>query len=382
VKRWMPVALAVQGFFLAAVLPASAQKTVKLFGTTYNVAVVGRDQTFKTDAGKQVKVVLTAATDDFGSWTQKAGLFFAEGADATKDRLLVCCHLDSDTDGPMWHQAYMLTGAGDDGMFAPASATLTEWFGGAQDRTFGGRPLAIMLINTDDTGVKKDRNVVMFDWTGDNGTHLFDLDSMTGKYQESEVFFNVDRVVANGTEEKYTDVVADENQPGGDYSSFAPVPTNDGHTIITIGTADNGGSAAGVWDTKTDKYFPILTDLSAQTASASTPIATDRSPHAVARFADNEYWILASDVYPTTSGTVVGSQNIYRVKLTLPADPSKGKAEDIKVEVLGKEELVGTALQTNDTMNYGMAIGREVSAGKRRIYFGSADGKLIVATPQ
>ena len=33
-KRWMPIALAAQGLLLAAVLPASAQKTVKLFGTT------------------------------------------------------------------------------------------------------------------------------------------------------------------------------------------------------------------------------------------------------------------------------------------------------------------------------------------------------------
>ena len=48
-KRWMPFVLAIQALSLAAALPASAQKTVKLFGTTYNVVVVGRDQTFKTE---------------------------------------------------------------------------------------------------------------------------------------------------------------------------------------------------------------------------------------------------------------------------------------------------------------------------------------------
>jgi uncharacterized protein YueI len=33
-------------------------------------------------------------------------------------------------------------------------------------------------------------------------------------------------------------------------------------------------------------------------------------------------------------------------------------------------------------MNYGMAIGREVKPGMRRLYFGTLDGKIIVATPQ
>ena len=45
-------------------------------------------------------------------------------------------------------------------------------------------------------------------------------------------------------------------------------------------------------------------------------------------------------------------------------------------------ELAGTALQTNDGMNYGMAIGREVKPGLRQLYFGTLDGKIIVATPQ
>ena len=73
--RRMAVALGILGLIGAVALPANAQKTVKLFGTTYNVAIFGRDQTYKKADGKQVKIVLT----DASTYTQKAGLFFAEG---------------------------------------------------------------------------------------------------------------------------------------------------------------------------------------------------------------------------------------------------------------------------------------------------------------
>src|SRR5262249_52761837 len=154
-------ALALQALLWAAALPASAQKTVKLFGNTYDVQIFGRDQTYKTAAGKQVKIVLT----DPSTYTQKAGLYFAEGADPSKDRLLFACHSDDNNDTSPWHHMYMLTGAGDDGMFSPANTALTEFFGGAGDRTSGGRPLSVMLINDDDTGVGKDRNIITLQWT-------------------------------------------------------------------------------------------------------------------------------------------------------------------------------------------------------------------------
>src|SRR5262249_30170912 len=96
-------ALGILGLAWAAALPGSAA-TVTLFGTTYNVTVVGRDQTYKTTAGKQVKVVLQPLTDDAGnSYDQKSSLYFSPGTDATKDRLLVMAHLSADNDGPVWH---------------------------------------------------------------------------------------------------------------------------------------------------------------------------------------------------------------------------------------------------------------------------------------
>ncbi len=376
--RRMAVALGILGLIGAVALPANAQKTVKLFGTTYNVAIFGRDQTYKKADGKQVKIVLT----DASTYTQKAGLFFAEGADPSKDRLFVACHQDDNSDATPWHNMYMLTGAGDDGTFSPASATLTEFFGGSGDRTSGGRPLAVMLINDNDTGVGKDRNLVTLQWTDDNGYRLYDLDSMIAPYESHELLFRPTGPLGSTTESQYLNIVLDPNAPWGDEQAWAQLPTNDGHTILGIGVAQNGGTEAGIWDTSTDAYFPVHTDLSAATANDPNPVPSDHSPHAFAHYAGNEYWILDSDTIPTGAGVSVGSQQILRVQFTLPADPSKGKEGDIKVQVLGKEELVGTALQTNDGMNYGMAIGREVKPGLRRLYFGTLDGKIIVATPQ
>ena len=74
-------ALALLGLVCAAALPkvahAAATTQMKLFGTNYNVTIFGRDQTYKKADGKQVKIILT----DPSAYTQKAGLFFAEGAD-------------------------------------------------------------------------------------------------------------------------------------------------------------------------------------------------------------------------------------------------------------------------------------------------------------
>jgi hypothetical protein len=379
----LAVALGSLGLVCAVAWPTAANAAVstqvKLFGTTYNVTIFGRDQTYKRADGKQVKIVLQPAD----SYTQKSCLYFSEGAGPTKDRLLIGAHIDANDDGPVWHNLYMLTGAGDDGTFSPANATLTEFFGGAGDRLSGGRPLACMLLNDDDTGVKKDRNVLLLQWTDANGWRLYDLDSMHTNFKDDGLFFGITSSLESDPDPRFdsSNNVYDENAPYGDWQAYAPLPNYDGHTILAVGTSQNGGTDAGIWDTRTDKYFPVHSDLS-DTAAQPKPLPNDHTPHAMVHVAGNEYWILASDVVPNGSGVTVGSQQILRVNMTLPADPSKGKAGDIKAELLGKEELVGTALQTNDGMNLGMAIGREVKPGLRRLYFGTLDGKIIVATPQ
>jgi hypothetical protein len=379
--RRLSVVVGILGLAWAAVLPAGAQTQMKLFGKTYNVVIEGRDQTFKTADGRQVKIVLTPAD----SYTQKAGLYFVEGADPSKDRLFFTCHLDADDDGPIWHQFYLLTGADANGDFTPASATLTEFFGGAGDRLAGGRPWNSMLINDDNTGVKQDRNVVMLQWTQDNGYRLYDLDSMSSKnYEDQELYFRPTGALGSTTEDRYKDIVVDENAPWGDVLSFAPMPTDDKHTILALGASQDGGPEVSVWDTKTDKFYTIRTNLATQTVTSNTPIPSDTAfdPSAVIRYGDTgEYWFILSNPRATGSGISVDEQTLYRVKLTFPADLTKAKAGDIKVEVLGKEDLLATPLKTSPGGVFGMAVGREVAPGLRRLYFGTLDGKLAVATP-
>jgi hypothetical protein len=375
----LAVALGILGLVWAAAKPAGAQAEMTLFGKKYSVVVQSRAQTYKTADGKEVKIVLA----DPETYTQKAGLYFAEGADPSKDRLFVVANTDADDEGVVWHQAYMLTGADANGVFTPASATLTEFFGGAGDRFAGGRPWSILLINEENTGVKMDRNVLMQQWTGDNGYRLYDLDSMNAKnHQTDELYFRPTGVLGGTTEERYLDIVVDDNAPHGDIQFYAPAPSNDGRTIVGIGASDAGGTEVGVWDTKTDAYFPIVTNLTEKTADAVTPIPDVGEPNAIIRHAGNEYWIIISDPRPSGFGVELSTQDLYRVRLTLPANPAGGNPGDIGVEVLGKESLLGTPVQTSPGGVLGMAVGREAATGLRRLYFATLDGQIVIATPQ
>lgn len=99
----MVVALGILGLVCAVALPtvanAAAPPQMKLFGTTYNVTIFGRDQTYKTAAGKQVKIVLQPTMGSAGNtYDQKSPPYFSEGADPSKDRLLIAAHLSADND--------------------------------------------------------------------------------------------------------------------------------------------------------------------------------------------------------------------------------------------------------------------------------------------
>jgi hypothetical protein len=383
--RRLSVVVGALGLAGVLVLPATAQqKQMQLFGKTYNVECVSRDQTFKTADGRQVKIVLQPTMNSAGdevNYGRRAALSFAEGADPSKDRLFIAAQTGANDETPPWHGLYMLTGADANGNFTPTSATLTEFFGGPGNYLKNGRIVALMLINDENTGEKKDRNFLALGWTGDNGYRLYDLDSMNNNYADDALFYDIIRDVGGPTEDRYLNVVEDPNSPYGSYAGYAPLPTDDKHTIVVIGTAQNGGVEASIWDTKTDKFFPVLTDLSEQTASASIPLPTDLTPHALIHYAADEYWLLASSPAPGGNDISLDTNNLYRVKLTLPADPSKAKPGDIKAEVLGKENLLGTPLQSGPGGVFGMAVGREVAPGLRRLYFGTNEGMLCVATP-
>jgi hypothetical protein len=153
----LPVSLliAALGLALAATLPARAAE-VTLFGKKYDLVQQRRAETFKKADGSEVTIRVVPR--DVG--TQLANVHFVEGADPSRDRLFIGCNIASD-DSVVAHQFYLLTGADANGLFTPASATLTEFFGGAQNRQRGGRPTGFMWLNDLDTGVGQDRNIAI-----------------------------------------------------------------------------------------------------------------------------------------------------------------------------------------------------------------------------
>src|SRR5262249_4597556 len=161
---------------------------------------------------------------------------------------------------------------------------------------------------------------------------------------------------------RYSNIVVDDNAPWGDVLSFAPMPTDDKHTILALGASQDGGPEVGVWDTKTDKFYTVRTNLGTQTASSNTPIPPDTAfePNALIRNGKGtEHWFILSNPREPGSGVTVDEKTLFRVKLTFPADLSKAKPGQIKVKVLGKENLRATPLKTSPGGVFGMAVGRE-----------------------
>jgi hypothetical protein len=371
--RRLSVMVGILGLAWAAVLPAGAQKTVKLFGKTYNVDCQSRAQTYKNG----LKVTLP------DSGNKKANLFFVEGADPSKDRLFVAAPITSD-DAVTGDQVYLLTGADANGNFSPASATLTQFFGGNQNRQRGGRPVAIMLINDVNTGVHMDRNVIMMTFWNQDNYRLYDLDTMNEVAGDNDDGKPSDAVFSRPKRQE-DDTVGDPNAPWGAFLAFAPMAKHDGKTVVAFGQPSDAGMVeVGVWDTTKNDAFPILTNLNNVTANATTPFPQGFTVHGAFRYAegDNEYWLLVSSSPPDGDSDDTEMNRIYRLRLTFPADLSKAKPGDIKAEVLGMEELKGTALGGASAGGmFGMAVGREVAPGLRRLYFADWAGNLCVATP-
>jgi hypothetical protein len=356
-------------------VPAGAQTTVKIFDKTYNVVKERRDQEFKKQGGGSGKVVLVPR--DIGS--QLANLDFAQGADPSQDRLFVGCNIVAD--GTEAHQFYQLRGTDANGVFSKDVATLTEYFGGAVSMERGGRPTGFMWLNDENTGVGTDRNIAISTFWNDDYYRLYDFDKMTGVAGDNSDGLNSDAVYSINL----TDT--DLNSPGTGFTCYAKMPQNDGHTAVVFA---NGGEsvAVGVWDTKMSSMFPVVTNITEVTASATVQMPAGYRPTSAFHQAGNEYWILVQDVEagPGLGGAAGTSSRIYRANLTFPADLSKATPGSIKAELLGFQELHGTPLHgvdaaTGEGIVYGMAKGREVAPGLNRLYFGDSEGNIFVATP-
>lgn len=339
--------------------PAAAQQKVTLFGRTYDVVCESRAQTYKNG----LTVVLPGPDEG----NRKAALWVTldRGGDLTRDRLFVACPIRENE--PVAHQLYMLQGTDTNGRFSKDAATLTEYFGGARLSTEGaGRPVTLMHLSDENTGVKQDRNLLVITFSGDDVFRFYDFDSMTGDFEAAALL-----TIHPGD---------DDNSPGTAFAGLAPGPKG---TVVVF----SGGGMVGVIDPKKDAFFPVLTDISEVTANSPHPFPGDHSIHAAFLYAGEpengtaEYWLLVSSSQPGTDSDDTDENKIWRVRLTFPADLSQpGK---IKAEVLGPpQELKGTPLHTSPGGVYGMAVGREVAPGLRRLYFADWQGNLCTATPQ
>lgn len=369
--RRRSAALGVLGLILTATLPARAAE-VTLFGKKYNVVTESRGQTYKNG----VKVVLPSEGN------KKAGLFFEQGADPSQDRLWVSAPI-TNLDEVSGHQVYALRGADANGMFTVASAEVEEFFGGSQNRNRAGRPINIVVLNRENAGVKQDRNVLMMTFFDDDAYRLFDLDTMTGDRIGDALFSRVRKSQAISAGDA-GEMEADPNLPDGAFNAFAPGPN--GTVLVIGGSTGRTGAEIGVWDVKKNDAFPVLTNLNTVTASSTRPLpsenenATLLEPHALARYSADEYWFLYSNNLDGDNDSAETNQ-LVRMKLTFPADLATAAADSVKAEILGIENLKGTAVAgASDGGQYGLAIGREV-AGGRIVYLADWQGNLYTLTP-
>jgi hypothetical protein len=349
---------------LAATVTAGAQevpKEVTLFGQKYALEAHSLGGQYKNG----LSVVLPP--DD----NKSADIRFVPGASPEQDRLFVGTAFTNDT-AIVAHQFYLLTGTDANGVFNQATSNLTEFFGGSKDLDRGGRIASVTFISDVDTGVKKDRNIALSTFSGDDYLRFYDLDTLTGDYIGDAVLSKIQRCI-NFDE-------ADPNMPACGFIIGAPAPNG---AMIFIGRGEGEGPQLSVMDPSQDNFFNALTQLGTITEDQTTPFSFDQDPQDFELLSGNEYLILGSNPAGLGSERIV--QEIYRVRLTLPADLTKAEPNSIKAEIVEKVEIFNLD-ESKDFFGIGprglmgMAVGRAVD-GKPRLYFSSATGLLITANP-
>jgi hypothetical protein len=342
---------------------------VTLFGQQYTAEIHLRDGTYANG----VKITLQGPDTDT---TQKANLSFVQGADPSADRLFVAAPIGQNNDGPTGDQLYLLTGADKNGLFNTTNSKATQFLGGNVDRTIGGRPQTVVWISDTNTGVKKDHNLGVMTFADADMYHFYDLDSLSGGDYISDGVLNI-------LQPEEDETMADPGMPDGDYEAAALTP-NGMLLMAGLGVADADGNRTpeiGVIDPTKDKFFNVKTSLITATANAAIKIDPPTDPPlALARNADDEYWMLSA-FDPSGDTDATTTENLYRLKITLPTDLANAKPGDIKVDVLGKEDILKANLGSSTGGIFGMTLGRADAKGVRQIYMADWHGNLITLTP-
>lgn len=384
--RRLSVTLGVLGLVWAAALPASAQKQLKIFGQNYNVVAQSRAQTYKN--GVQIHL-----DDGLDGVNRYASVYFAEGKTQADDRLWFAARIDNNGDSK-GDQFYYLEGSDANGNFTPAVSNAKSFFGGNVDREHGGRPVNILELNRDDTGVKKDRNIIAVTFWDDDAFRMYDLDSMNSDRITDALFSRVKPSQAPSSNDA-GDKEGDPNLPKGGFPSCAHLPKPDGHTVLVAGgPGDNGEVSIGIWDTRKDDAFPVLTDVTELTKNATKKFPQDDGqgnnlacPHLVRYGDQGEYWFLLDQPEPGGSNDDERTAIVLvRAKLAVPADPSKAKPGDLKVTVMDIQDMKATAgdilFKAGTAGMTGVTVGREVTpGGPRMLYTSDYDGNFYTLTP-
>jgi hypothetical protein len=362
------VASAVRAQDRATDLPADYPKKVTLFGTEYNVQVVNRAGTYKNGT----KITAQTPTADFDT-KQKANLSFAPGADAASDRLFVAAPIGGNDEGPTGDQLYVLTGSDPQtGEFNQAVSEATSFFGGNVDINKAGRPNTVTFLSDVNTGPKKDKNLVLTTFTGDDTYAFYDLDTLSGDYINDAVLrIKVPRIAQAAGEDPAVGV------PNSGWLNTALGPNN---TIIVIARTEGDSSIeVGVMDLSKDTFADAKTDLVEATGGKIDP--PNQIPHAIARVAENEYWLLTSELDQGGNLDSAGQQNLYHLRITVPTDLAAATLGSIKAEVLGQEDLTSKKLGLSEGGIFGMTVGRELAPGKRVVYMADWLGHVLTLTP-
>lgn len=351
---------------------AAVPSQVTLFGQKYSVDVHKRDGTFANG----VKITLQGPVTDT---TQKANLCFVQGADPSADRLFVAAPIGQNNDGPTGDQLYLLTGADKNGIFNTTNSKATQYFGGNVDRVTGGRAVMVQWISDADTGVKKDRNLVVFDFTDADKYRFYDFDTLAGGDYISDAVLEIQQPEEDET-------VADPGMPDGDFEATALTPN--GMLLVSgASMADSNGDRTpefGVIDPTKNAFFNVKTNLIEATKNAAIKVDPPTDfPQSLVRLPNSpdEYWLLTSqDGQGDDDNTT--SETLYRLKIALPADLANAKPGDIKMDVLAKEDILATNLASSPGGIMGFSLGRLGANGMPQIYMADWHGNLITLTPQ
>jgi hypothetical protein len=375
------------GLMLAAsAAQAAVPNTVTILGKQYTVIASPRVGTFKNGVTVNLQSGGGGAISD-ADVAKKANLAFAPGADASTDRLFVVAATQDDPDATS-DGFYMLKGTDANGAFTLKDSEATVFLKG--NREVHGRMQNITFLNDTDTGVKKDRNLYIMTFTDQNRLRFYDLDSLSGTgdnvFRDLTVFTIKEPGDGCAATPPDTDpAMEDANAPNSDFEAGALAPN--GMMIVAGADTDADGNATialGVIDpVKGTQFLPVKTDLNK--ATGGNKITTTEQPVCFVRLTGDEYLMIATD--PNTGGNAtegdLNSQTLYHFKITLPADLTKSAPDSIQAQLIDKQDLPSLNLGQSPTHKIqGVAVGREVSAGKPILYMADWAGNLFTLRPQ